>query len=162
VPAPSSYGIDSRRASSSKQNRIQTHYARQDWLVEDIEPITVAAYIETLQRHAPPPTVKQHMAAIRMLFSWLTEKGVPAMNPAREVKTEKFSRSEGKTPAFVEGEVQKLLDTVEPSTHTGLRDRALLGVLAYTFARIGAVVNLKVEDYYPSGKSMKCSHEHLS
>jgi len=36
--------------------------------------------------------------------------------------------------------------------HTGLRDRALLGVLAYTFARIGAVVNLKVEDYYPSGK----------
>ena len=58
--------------------------------LEDIEPITVAAYIETLQRQAAPPTVKQHMAAIRMLFSWLTEKGVLAMNPAREVKTEKF------------------------------------------------------------------------
>ena len=112
----------------------------------------MAAYIETLQRQAAPPTVKQHMAAIRMLFSWLTEKGVLAMNPAREVKTERFSRTEGKTPAFVEGEVQKLLGTVETSTHTGLRDRALLGVLAYTFARIGAVVNLKVEDYYPSGK----------
>ena len=67
------------------------------------------------------------------------------MNPAREVKTERFSRTEGKTPAFVDGEVQKLLDTVDASTHTGLRDRALLGVLAYTFARIGAVVNLKVE-----------------
>ena len=74
------------------------------------------------------------------------------MNPAREVKTERFSRTEGKTPAFVEGEVQKLLGVIETSTHTGLRDRALLGVLAYTFARIGAVVNLKVEDYYPSGK----------
>ena len=74
------------------------------------------------------------------------------MNPAREVKTERFSRTEGKTPAFVEGEVQKLLGAIETSTHTGLRDRALLGVLAYTFARIGAVVNLKVEDYYPSGK----------
>jgi site-specific recombinase XerD len=73
--------------------------------LEDIEPITVAAYIETLQRQAAPPTVKQHMAAIRMLFSWLTEKGVLAMNPAREVKTERFSRTEGKTPAFVEGEV---------------------------------------------------------
>ena len=33
-----------------------------------------------------------------------------------------------------------------------VRDRALLRTLAYTFARIGAVVNLKVEDYYPSGK----------
>ena len=120
--------------------------------LEDIEPITVAAYIEALQRQAAPPTVKQHMAAIRMLFSWLTEKGVLAMNPAREVKTERFSRTEGKTPAFVEGEVQKLLNAVETSTHTGLRDRALLATLAYTFARIGSVVNLKVEDYYPSGK----------
>src|SRR6201988_1031777 len=120
--------------------------------LEDIEPITVAAYIETLQRQAAPPTVKQHMAAIRMLFSWLTEEGVLAMNPAREVKTERFSRTEGKTPAFVEGEVQRLLDAVEASPHTDLHDRALLGVLAYTFARIGAVVNLKVEDYYPSGK----------
>jgi len=64
--------------------------------LEDIEPITVAAYVETLQRQAAPPTVKQHMAAIRMLFSWLTEKGVLAMNPAREVKTERFSRTEGK------------------------------------------------------------------
>jgi hypothetical protein len=41
---------------------------------------------------------------------------------------------------------------IETTTHTALRDRALLGVLAYTFARIGAVVNLRVEDYYPSGK----------
>jgi site-specific recombinase XerD len=53
---------------------------------------------------------------------------------------------------FNHGEVQQLLDAIETSTDTGLRDRALLGVLAYTFARIGAVVNLKVEDYYPSGK----------
>jgi site-specific recombinase XerD len=83
--------------------------------LEDIEPITVAAYIETLQRQAAPPTVKQHMAAIRMLFSWLTEKGALAMNPAREVKTERFSRTEGKTPAFVDGEVQKLLDARTPA-----------------------------------------------
>jgi site-specific recombinase XerD len=57
----------------------------------------------------------------------------------------KFSRTEGKTPAFVEGEVQTLPNAIETSTHTGLRERALLGNLAYTFARIGAVVNLKVE-----------------
>jgi site-specific recombinase XerC len=76
----------------------------------------------------------QDIAAIRMLFSWLKEKGVLAMNLAREVKTEKFSRTQGKPPAFVEGKVQKLLNAVQASTHVGLRDRALLGVLAYTFA----------------------------
>ena len=87
-----------------------------------------------------------------MLFSWLTEKGVLARNPAREVKTEKFSRTEGKTPAFVDGEVQTLLESIDVLTHVDLRDRALLETPAYTFARIGAVVRLKVGDYYPSGK----------
>jgi integrase/recombinase XerD len=58
--------------------------------LEDIEPITVAAYIETLQRQAAPLTVKQHMAAIRMLFSWLTEKGVLAMNPPEKSRLRDF------------------------------------------------------------------------
>ena len=118
--------------------------------LEDIEPITVAAYIE--QHSGSPATIKQHMSAIRMLFSWLTEKGILAMNPAREVKTEKFSRREGKTPAFDTEQVQKVLDKIDTSNDVGLRDRALLGTLAYTFARIGAVVNLKVEDYFQTGK----------
>jgi site-specific recombinase XerD len=55
-------------------------------------------------------------------------------------------------PITVAAYIEILHRRAAPPTHTGLRDRALLGVLAYTFARIGAVVNLKVEDYYPSGK----------
>jgi integrase/recombinase XerD len=118
--------------------------------LEDIEPITVAAYVE--QHPGSPATIKQHMSAIRMLFSWLTAQGILAMNPAREVKTEKFSRREGKTPAFDIEQVQKVLDKIDTSNEVGLRDRALLGTLAYTFARIGAVVNLKVEDHFQTGK----------
>ena len=95
---------------------------------------------------AAPPTVKQYMAAIRMLFSWLTEKRVLAMNPAREVKTDRFSRTEGKTQESVEDEIEKLLGAVDASTHTGLRDRALLGVLVYTFARKSAFRNILPKD----------------
>ena len=87
--------------------------------LEDIEPITVAAYIE--QHSGSPATIKQHMAAIRMMFSWLTEKGVLAMNPAREVKTPKFSRTEGKTPAPSAEEVQKLINSIDTSNVVGLR-----------------------------------------
>ena len=47
--------------------------------LEDIEPITVAAYVE--QHPGSPATIKQHMSAIRMLFSWLTEKGILAPWP---------------------------------------------------------------------------------
>jgi site-specific recombinase XerD len=92
------------------------------------------------------------MAAIRMMFSWLTEKGIVAINPAREVKTPKFSRTEGKTPAFSTEEVHKVLESIDTSHVVGHRDKALLATLAYTFARIGAVVNLKVEDYFQTGK----------
>jgi site-specific recombinase XerD len=118
--------------------------------LEDIEPITVAAYIE--QHPGSAPTLKQHMAAIRMFFSWLTEKGVLGMNPAREVKTPRFSRKEGKTPAFARDEVRFLLGSIDTSDVIGHRDKALLATLAYTCSRIGAVVNLKVEDYFQNGK----------
>lgn len=62
----------------------------------DIEPIHVAAYIE---RHpGSPPTVKQHLAAIRMLFDWLVTGQVLAMNPAASVRGPKHVVKRGKTP----------------------------------------------------------------
>ena len=45
-------------------------------------------------------------------------------------------------------------DKIDTSNEVDLRDRALLGTLAYTFARIGAVVNLKVEDYFQTRKAI--------
>ena len=62
-----------------------------------------------------------------------------------------FRRTEGKTPAFEIDQVQKVLDRIDTSNEVGLRDRALLGS-SRTLLRIGAVVNLKVEDYFQTGK----------
>src|SRR5258708_4685365 len=106
-------------------------------LLEDIEPITVAAYIE--QHPGSAPTIKQHMAAIRMFFSYLTEKGVLAMNPAREVKTQRFSRKEGKTPAFARDEVRQGLDSIGADRVGEHRDQAPLAPLGYTLSRLRAV-----------------------
>ena len=57
----------------------------------DIEPIHVAAYIEVLQTTAAKPTVKLHLAAIRMLFDWLIIGQVLAINPAHAVRGPKMS-----------------------------------------------------------------------
>jgi integrase/recombinase XerD len=118
--------------------------------LKDLEPIHVAAYVE--QHPGSATTVKQHMAAVRAFLSYLVEKGVLPMNPAREVKTKKFSRTEGKTPAPEPEEVRALLASIDASCVVGLRDRALIGVMAYTFARVSAVVGLNVKDYYCAGK----------
>ena len=58
----------------------------------------------------------------------------------------------GKTPVLAEEQARRLLESIDTSTLVGLRDRALIGVMTYSFARIGAVVAMKVEEYYPGGK----------
>ena len=73
------------------------------------------------------------------------------MNPAREVKTKKFSRTEGKTPAFAPEQVRTLLKSIDTSHPIGHRDKALLATLAYTCSRISAVVKLRVGDYFQNG-----------
>ena len=44
-----------------------------------------------------------------------------------------------------------LLDDIDVSTLVGLRNRAFLGVLVYSFARVSAAVSLRVADYYTQG-----------
>ncbi len=116
----------------------------------DIEPIHVAAYIE---RHpGSPPTVKQHLAAIRMLFDWLVIGQVLAMNPAGSVRGPKHVVKRGKTPVLDAEQARMLLDSIDTAKLSGLRDRALIAVMVFSFARVGATVSLRVEDYYQDGK----------
>jgi integrase/recombinase XerD len=132
----------------------------------DIEPIHVAAYIEALQATNAKPTVKQHLAAVRMLFDWLVVGQVLAINPAHAVRGPKHVVKRGKTPVLAADDARRLLDSIaitrkakapdgseiEIPCVVGLRDRALIAVMTYALARIGAVVGMRVEDYYPQGK----------
>ena len=116
----------------------------------EIEPIHVAAYIE---RHpGSPPTVKQHLAAVRMLFDWLVVGQVLAMNPASSVRGPKHVVKRGKTPVLDAEQARRLLDSIDTAKLSGLRDRALIAAMVFSFARVSATVSLKVEDYYPDGK----------
>jgi integrase/recombinase XerD len=116
----------------------------------DLRPALVAVYIE----HHPgsAPTVKQHLAAIRMLFDWLVIGQIVPMNPAASVRGPKHVVKVGKTPVLKADQARQLLDSIDASTVVGLRDRAIIGVMCYTFARVSATAGMKVEDYYPSGK----------
>jgi integrase len=115
-----------------------------------IEPVVVAAYIE--QHQASPPTIKQHLAAVRMLFDWLVTGQIVPHNPATSVRGPKHVVKRGKTPVLTADEARKLLDSIDRSTLIGLRDRALIGLMVFSFARVSAAVAMRVEDFYPEGK----------
>jgi integrase/recombinase XerD len=122
--------------------------------IADIEPMHVAAYIENLQHAMSKPTAKQHLTAIRMLFDWLVTGQVVATNPAHSVRGPKHVVKTDKTTVLDADQARKLLDSTDTSTVVGLRDRALISVMTFAFARIGAVVAMRVEDYYPKRKAL--------
>src|SRR5271157_5339603 len=90
----------------------------------DIEPVHIASYIETLQIRLAAPSVKQHLAAIRMLFDWLVVGQVVAVNPASPVRGPKYSVKKGKTAVLSAAEARTLLDSIASASHVALRDRA--------------------------------------
>ena len=119
--------------------------------LEHVEPMVVAAYVEQLTKTYAPATVKQHLAAIRMLFDWLVIGQIVSFNPASSVRGPKHVVRTGKTPVLTAKETRNLLDAIDTSTLVGLRDRALIGLMVYSFARVSAAVAMTVADYYTQG-----------
>ena len=119
-----------------------------------VQPLHVAAWIEDLGHRYSAPTVKQHLAAIRILFDWLVTGQVLPVNPAAAVRGPKHVVKRGKTPVLAPEEARQLLDSIDVSTHAGLRDRALIGLMVYTFARIGAALGMRVEDVYVQNRRL--------
>jgi len=117
-----------------------------------VTPIIVAAYVEELGQQLSKPSVKQHLAAIRMLGDYLVTGGVLPFNPASSVRGPKYVAKRGKTRVLDDDQMQRFLDSIGTSTPVGLRDRAVIATMAYDFARIGAVLAMNVEDYYQQGR----------
>ena len=122
--------------------------------VADTASLHIAAYIEELGRTQSAPTVKQRLAAIRRLFDWLASGGVLPFNPASAVRGPKHSARVGKTPVLDAEEARALLDSIDIGTPAGLRDRALIGLMVYSFARISAAVGMKVEDVFVQNRRL--------
>ena len=118
-----------------------------------IRPHDVGAYVEALQRSAAPPSVKQSLAAVRMLFDWLVIGQVMPTNPAAAVRGPAHVVKTGKTPVLEGQEWRRLFDSIPIGTVRDLRDRALIATLTYGFARIGAALTMKVEDLRPRGSA---------
>src|SRR6266849_2374148 len=119
--------------------------------LDAIRPTTVAAYIEQLGAKMAKPSVKQHLAAVRQLFDYLVTGGILPSNPAGAVRGPKYVVKRAKTPVLSADQARQLLGSIDVTELSGLRDRALIGVMVYSFARVSAAATLRVEDYFENG-----------
>jgi hypothetical protein len=78
--------------------------------------------------------------ALRMLFDYLVVGQVLAGNPAAAVRGPRLVIRSGKTPVFEDTEAGALLGGIAGDGLADRRDKALLAVMLYSFARVGAIV----------------------
>src|ERR1700733_12480788 len=123
-------------------------------LLTDIQPVHVAEWIKQSKLSHSIPTAKLRLAAIRHLLDWLVTGHVMHTNPALSVRGPRHVVRKGKTPVLDAAEVRVLLDSIGGTSHIDLRDKALIGLMLYSFARIGAVVAMKVEDVFTQNRRL--------
>ncbi|WP_088776174.1 tyrosine-type recombinase/integrase [Pseudomonas massiliensis] len=114
----------------------------------------VSTWIELQLQRLSVPSVKQRLAALRHLFDWLVVGQVVPLNPAASVRGPSHTSRTGKTPVLDPSEARQLLDSIDISTPAGLRDRALIGLMVFSFARIGAALSMRVEDVYTQNRRL--------
>jgi integrase/recombinase XerC len=116
--------------------------------LEAIGPVQVAAWVESLVRTQETASVKQQLAGVRMLFDYLVTGGVLAANPVASVRGPRLSVRRGKTPILDAKEAGHLLASIPLESIAGLRDRALIALMVYSFARVGAALAMRVGDVF--------------
>ena len=146
-----------RRAYITATLRFARWCERHGVSLPQLNPVVVSRYTNELKDEQNPdgklsaPSIRQHMAALRMLFDHLVVNHIIPFNPTFSVKRPKHVTRVGKTPVLQADEMSILLESINTSTISGLRDKALIGVMAFSFARINAAVGMNVEDYYREG-----------
>lgn len=137
------------RAIATFFHWCQSHRVRD---LQGIRPLHVAAYLKAMEETRATSSVKQSLAAIRMLFDWLVVGQVLPINPAHAVRGPKQIIDKGKTPILSAEEARQLFASIDTSHLVGLRDRAVIATMLYTFARVEAVVGINVDDYFAQGR----------
>ena len=143
-----------------RNRNTRAAYARACWQFFDwcaahglelttVRPFHVAAWIEDFP--GSKPTIKQKLAAVRMLYDFLVVRQITPSNPAHSVRGPKYVVKKGKTPVWSREDAKTQLDSIPKDSVSGLRDRALIAAMLYSFARVSAVLKLRFDDYYHNG-----------
>ena len=93
-----------------------------------------------------PLSKNQAITALRQFFDVLVTRHVIVLNPFLSVRFQKYQAVEGRTPEITRRQIQQLLRAIDTTTIRGLRDRAVIGMLTYTGARVGAIAQLQLQD----------------
>lgn len=138
-----------RRAYGHATKQFLAWCERRGLQLHQVSPRDVGQYFDSVA--LSPVTQKLHLSAIRRLFDFLVNRHAVVLNPAATVRTERHQVIEGKTPEIPIEQARRLLASIGTQHVVGLRDRAIVAMLIYTAARIGAVAKLQRQHFFDAG-----------
>ena len=141
---------NTRKAYQHAVHKFLIAARRAELELQQITPSFVGKYFDSIP--VGLATKKLHLSALRNFFDEMVVRHVVVLNPALSVRTERYQAIEGRTPEFTVRQVKHLFASLDTSHVVGLRDRAIIAVLVYTAARVGAVAKLRQQDFYDSGE----------
>ena len=139
-----------RRAYGRIVDRFLVWCDERGLALHNVTPGLAGEYMASIEGSAP--TKNQALAALRRFYDALVQRHAAPLNSFATVRGVKHSVTEGKTAEISIEQARKLFRSIDVSSPMGLRDRAILGVLAYTGARVGAVAKLRLSDYRDTGE----------
>lgn len=138
-----------RAAYERAIRRFLNYCQQQGKALPSISPRDVDTYLDGLSY--APATKKLQLSALRHFFDVLVSRHAVVLNPAASVRGERLQVVEGKTPEISIKQSRRLMESFDIDSAVGLRDRAIVGILIYTAARVGAVAKLRRQDFYDLG-----------
>lgn len=124
--------------------------------VENINESLVLNFLDHIEntRGCSARTRNARLAAIRAFFSFIARQEPPLLIHCQMIRTIPIKRTQHKTVDYLEeNEMQALLDSTDPYSRTGVRDKALLLLLYNTGARVSEIVGLKITDLRLKGSA---------
>ena len=150
--------LHTRRAYLHAVNKFLAWSESRGLELLEIIPGNVRQYLHEMPTGVP--TEKLHLAALRKFFECLVNHHLIVINPAASVRGTHYPVADRKTPEIQAQEVETLMKSIMTtykhksetrSDLLGLRDRAILAVLVFTAARVGAIARLTFDDLRPDG-----------
>jgi len=126
--------------------------------LEQLDAELIGAFLKDLEegRRNSPDTRNTRLAAIRSFFRFLEYRVPAALDQIRRVLAIPFKRTNSRlVPYLAQEEVQALLDTPDPETRQGIRDRALLQLAICNGLRVSELTGLCTNDITLPSKTIR-------
>jgi integrase/recombinase XerD len=126
--------------------------------LEQLDATLISGFLEHLEtaRGNSAETRNIRLAAIRSFFRFLQHREPGAVEQVRRVLAIPFKKTDTRlVPYLVQGEMQSLLDSPDPSTREGIRDRAILHLAVCAGLRVSELISLRLHDIAPQSASIR-------